>query len=145
MVENGSMIGGEENGGIMYGPHLAVRDGCMVLALMLHYMAQRKMPLSALIDEQPKLVKNKDKTDCPNHLKEETLKILITKVDAPEINTMDGVKLIYSDGSWILFRPSGTEPIFRLYAESDSVETVRNMMEHHKRLVKEVVDELTAA
>ena len=129
----------------MYGPHLAVRDGCMVLSLMLHYMATRKMSLSALIDEQPRLVKDKDKTPCPNHLKEEALKALVTKVDAPEISIMDGVKLVYGDGSWILFRPSGTEPVFRLYAESESAEKVQEMMERHKKLVKEVVDELSAA
>ena len=145
MVENGYKIGGEENGGIMYGPHLEVRDGSMVLALMLHYIATRKMPLSELIAEQPKLFKDKDKTPCPNHLKDEALELLVTKVDAPEINTMDGVKLIYGDGSWILFRPSGTEPIFRLYAESVSEERVRELIESHKVIVKKVVDELSAA
>jgi len=145
MVENGYRIGGEENGGIMYGPHLEVRDGSMVLALMLHYIATRKMPLSELIAEQPKLFKDKDKTPCPNHLKDEALELLVTKVDAPEINTMDGVKLIYGDGSWILFRPSGTEPIFRLYAESVSEERVRELIESHKVIVKKVVDELSAA
>jgi phosphomannomutase/phosphoglucomutase len=145
MVENGFRIGGEENGGIMYGPHLEVRDGSMVLALMLHYIATRKMPLSELIAEQPKLFKDKDKTPCPNHLKDEALELLVTKVDAPEINTMDGVKLVYGDGSWILFRPSGTEPIFRLYAESVSEERVRELIESHKVIVKKVVDELSAA
>jgi len=145
MVENGYRIGGEENGGIMYGPHLEVRDGSMVLALMLHYIATRKMPLSELIAEQPKLFKDKDKTPCPNHLKEEVLELLVSKVDAPEINTMDGVKLVYGDGSWILFRPSGTEPIFRLYAESVSEERVMELIESHKIIVKKVVDELNAA
>ena len=129
----------------MYGPHLEVRDGCMVLALMLHYIATRKMPLSELIAEQPNLFKDKDKTPCPSHLKEEALEMLVTKVDAPEINTMDGVKLVYGDGSWILFRPSGTEPIFRLYAESISQERVRELIDSHKAIVKEVVDELSAA
>ncbi len=145
MVENGYRIGGEENGGIMYGPHLEVRDGSMVLALMLHYIATRKMPLSELIAEQPKLFKDKDKTPCPNHLKDEALELLVTKVDAPEINTMDGVKLVYGDGSWILFRPSGTEPVFRLYAESVSEERVNELIESHKEIVKKVVEELSAA
>ena len=145
MVENGYRIGGEENGGIMYGPHLEVRDGCMVLALMLHYIATRKMPLSALMAEQPNLFKDKDKTPCPSHLKEAVLERLVTKVDAPEISTMDGVKLVYEDGSWILFRPSGTEPLFRLYAESVSEERVRELIDSHKAIVKEVVDELSAA
>jgi len=66
-------------------------------------------------------------------------------VDAPEINTMEGVKLVYSDGSWVLFRPSGTEPIFRIYAESSSPERVRKLIDDHKALVKRVVDELSAA
>ncbi len=43
-----------------------------------------------------------------------------TKVTAPRVETMDGLKLIFEDGSWILVRPSGTEPIFRLYAEADA-------------------------
>ena len=71
MMDNGYLLGGEENGGIMYGPFLAVRDGCMTMALMLHYMATRKMPLSELIAEQPHLYKDKDKTPCPDALKEE--------------------------------------------------------------------------
>jgi len=145
MLDNDYKLGGEENGGIMYGPFLAARDGCMALALMLHYMATRKKPLSELISEQPHLFKDKDKTPCPNEFKEEALKRLATRVDAPEINTMDGVKLVYSDGSWVLFRPSGTEPIFRIYAESVSPERVKQLIEDHKALVKKVVDELSAA
>jgi phosphomannomutase/phosphoglucomutase len=145
MVDNGYLLGGEENGGIMYGPFLAVRDGCMTMALMLHYIATRGMPLSALIDEQPHLYKNKDKTPCPDELKEEALKHLIAEVDAHQINTMDGVQLVYENDSWVLFRPSGTEPIFRIYAESSSPERVKELIEEHKLLVKKVVDELSAA
>jgi phosphomannomutase/phosphoglucomutase len=129
----------------MYGPFLAARDGCMALALMLDYMATRGRPLSELIDEQPHLFKGKDKTPCPENLKEEALKELVSVVDAPEINTMDGVKIIYDDGSWVLFRPSGTEPIFRVYAESSSPERVNKLIEDHKLLVKKVVDRLSAA
>ncbi|MCJ7731331.1 phosphoglucosamine mutase [Candidatus Bathyarchaeota archaeon] len=145
MIDNNYLLGGEENGGIMYGPFLAARDGCMALALMLHYMATREKPLSELIAEQPQLYKDKDKTPCPDELKEDALKQLAAQVDAPEINTMDGVKLVYGDGSWVLFRPSGTEPIFRIYAESSSAERVRELIEDHKVLVKKVVDRLSAA
>lgn len=45
------------------------------------------------------------------------------------IETMDGFKFYLEDGSWVLIRPSGTEPIFRLYAESDT-------LEHAKELAK---------
>jgi phosphomannomutase/phosphoglucomutase len=129
----------------MYGPFLPVRDGCITMALMLHYMATRKMTLSELIAEQPHLYKLKDKTPCPNVFKEEALNRLVKSIDAPEINTMDGVKIVYSDDSWVLFRPSGTEPIFRIYAESSSEERAIELIENHKQLVKKVVDELSAA
>jgi phosphomannomutase/phosphoglucomutase len=145
MIDNGYRLGGEENGGIMYGPFLPVRDGCVALALMLHYMVTRDNALSVLIAEQPHLCKDKDKTPCPNVLKEEALKCLAEQVDAPEINTMDGVKLVYEDDSWVLFRPSGTEPIFRIYAESSSPERVKQLIAEHKELVKKVVDQLSAA
>jgi phosphomannomutase/phosphoglucomutase len=145
MIDNGYKLGGEENGGIMYGPFLPVRDGCVALALMLHYMVTRDKTLSELIAEQPHLYKDKEKTPCPNVLKEEALKHLVEQVDAPEINTMDGVKIVYEDNSWVLFRPSGTEPIFRIYAESSSPERVKELIERHKILVKKVVDELNAA
>ena len=58
---------------------------------------------------------------------------------------MDGVKIVYDDDSWVLFRPSGTEPIFRVYAESSSEKRVKELIEKHKLLVKNVVDELSAA
>ena len=145
MVDNGYQIGGEENGGVMYGPFLAVRDGCITMALMLHYIATRKKSLSELIAEQPHLYKDKEKTPCPNELKEAAIKLLVERVDAPEVNTMDGVKIVYDDDSWLLFRPSGTEPIFRVYAESSSEKRVKELIEKHKPLVKKVVNELSAA
>ena len=145
MVDNGYQLGGEENGGVMYGPFLAVRDGCITMALMLHYIATRGKSLSELIAEQPHLYKDKDKTSCPNMLKEEALKLLVERVDAPEINTMDGVKIVYADDSWVLFRPSGTEPVFRIYAESSSEERAKKLINEHKELVKKVVEELSAA
>jgi phosphomannomutase/phosphoglucomutase len=145
MIDNGYKLGGEENGGIMYGPFLPVRDGCVALALMLHYMTKRDKSLSQLIKEQPHLYKDKDKTPCPNNLKEEAIQKLVELIEAPEVNTMDGVKIIYEDDSWVLFRPSGTEPIFRVYAESSTPERVKELIEKHKQLVKKVVDELSAA
>lgn len=145
MVNKGYQLGGEENGGIMYGPLLPVRDGCITMALMLNYIAAREKRLSELIAEQPHLIKEKEKTPCPNELKEETLKKLVKMVEAPEINTMDGVKIVYKDESWVLFRPSGTEPIFRIYAESNTPERTKELIEKHKKLVKKVVQELSAA
>ena len=142
MVDQGIMFGGEENGGIMYGPHLQVRDGSMAMALMLEIMAKAKKPLSELFDELPRYHQLKDRVPCPEELKERALEALRGSVDAPEVGTIDGVRLGYEDGSWILFRPSGTEPVFRIYAEAGSPERVAELVDEHKALIASVIESL---
>ena len=142
MVDQGIMFGGEENGGIMYGPHLQVRDGSMAMALMLEIMAKTGRPLSELFAELPMYHQLKDRVPCPEELKERALEALRGSVDAPEVGTIDGVKLGYEDGSWVLFRPSGTEPVFRIYAEAGSPERVAELVDEHKALIASVIESL---
>jgi len=142
MVEGGVMFGGEENGGIMYGPHQAVRDGSMIMALVLELMARTGKPLSRLFAELPQYAQVKDRAMCPNELKERTLEALNKRVKAPRIETIDGLKLCYDDGAWILFRPSGTEPVFRLYAEAATQERAQELVDENKRLIEETVSSL---
>ncbi|MCW4050246.1 MAG: phosphoglucosamine mutase [Candidatus Bathyarchaeota archaeon] len=142
MVDLGAPLGGEENGGIMYGPFLPVRDGAMVMSLLLHIMAERGKPLSELIAEQPMGVKGKDKIPCPNHVKDEVLRRLPEVADAPIVDTTDGVKLIWEDDSWVMVRPSGTEPIARVYAEADTEEKVKQLIEEYKKKASELIESL---
>lgn len=144
MVENGIEFGGEENGGVMYGPHLAVRDGSMTMALILGIMVERGEPLSRLVAELTAYAQVKDKVRCPNELKQKVLEELRTKVVAPRVDTMDGLKLVFTDDSWILIRPSGTEPLFRLYAEANSHLKVDKLVSENKRLIEETVKTLSA-
>lgn len=141
MVNEGLSLGGEENGGIMYGPHIETRDGSMALALILEIMAKSGKTLSELFGELPQYRQMKDRVACPEGLKARTLEILSQSVDAPEVDTIDGLKLVYPDGSWILVRPSGTEPIFRLYAEAGSDERVSELVDEHKVLIERAVQE----
>jgi phosphomannomutase/phosphoglucomutase len=142
MVDQGIMFGGEENGGIMYGPHLQVRDGSMAMALMLEIVAKAGRPLSELFSELPQYHQMKGRVPCPEGLKEEALEALRGSVDAPEVETIDGVRLGYRDGSWVLFRPSGTEPVFRIYAEAGSPERVAELVDEHKALIASVIESL---
>jgi len=142
MVERGVMFGGEENGGIMYGPHQAVRDGSMIMALVLELMARTGKPLSRLFAELPQYAQAKDRVACPNELKERALEALKRRVRAPRVDTLDGLKLSYEDDAWILFRPSGTEPIFRLYAEAATPERAQGLVDENKRLIEETVGSL---
>lgn len=142
MVEEGIRLGGEENGGIMYGPHQSVRDGAMAMALVLDIMAREGRPLSELFGELPQYYQMKDRVACPRELKQRALKALRGSVEAPRVETIDGLKLWYPDGSWILIRPSGTEPVFRLYAEAMTSDRVTGLVEKHKMMVEEVVGSL---
>jgi len=142
MIELGAPIGGEENGGIMYGPHLPARDGTMAMALLLHIMAERGKSLSELIAEQPIGAKGKDGIPCPNELKEGLLRRLPEVADAPQVNTMDGVKLSWSDGSWVMVRPSGTEPLARIYAEAENEEKLTALINEYKNKAKELIESL---
>ena len=143
MVEYGINLGGEENGGVMYGPHHPVRDGSMTMALILEIMAQRLKTLSELVSELPSYFQSKDKVSCPNELKALLLEHLKTKVKSNRIDTMDGLKLSFNDGNWILIRPSGTEPIFRLYAEADSQSKAEQLINEYKGLIESVIKEIS--
>jgi phosphomannomutase/phosphoglucomutase len=142
MISKGYLLGGEENGGIMYGPHHPVRDGTMVLALLLQILAEKKSPLSELIEKQPIYSKAKTKVPCPDHIKKTVLMKLPELADTPNVDTTDGVKLTYNDGSWVLVRPSGTEPVCRIYAEAKDEATVNKIIELYTEKLLRIIQSL---
>ncbi|MEM2102518.1 MAG: phosphoglucosamine mutase [Candidatus Bathyarchaeia archaeon] len=125
-------LGGEENGGVFYGPHQAVRDGAMTTALILDIMAKTGKKLSTLLGELPRYFIEKDKIECPNKLKEPLLMAFTELMQKYKPDTTDGVKLWFEDKSSILIRPSGTEPIFRFYAEAKTRQKAEQLVRKHK-------------
>jgi phosphomannomutase/phosphoglucomutase len=118
MKELKAKLGGEENGGIFYGPHQPVRDGAMSTALILDIMAKTGEKLSKLLGELPQYFIEKGKVECEETLKEKVLQKLIKQAAGLKTSTLDGLKIWFEDKSAILIRPSGTEPIYRFYAEA---------------------------
>src|SRR4030066_348808 len=90
MKEVKGKLGGEENGGVFYGPHQAVRDGAMTTALILGIMAKTGEKLTELIAEQPQYFLEKGKVECPEDKKEKGLKNLFAQVRGPTVSTLDG-------------------------------------------------------
>ena len=135
-------LGGEENGGIFYGPHQSVRDGAMAAALILGIMAKTGKKLSKLLEELPKYFIEKGKIKCPEELKERVLEKLIEQVKELNINTIDGVKIWFKDKSAILMRPSGTEPIYRLYAEAKNQEKALKLVNEYGLNLKKIIENL---
>lgn len=142
MLELGVKLGGEENGGIFYAPHLPVRDGTMAALLIAEILAETGKSLSQLMGELPRYYTVKSKTPCPNELKDSVIREIESSVKASRLETLDGVKAWFEDGSWILIRPSGTEPIIRLFAEASALKRAQHLVEEYKDRVAGVVKRL---
>ena len=142
MKKEKSKLGGEENGGIFYGPHQIVRDGAMSTALILDIMASTEKSLSLLLGELPKYFLEKRKVNCPNKLKIMVLKRLKEEVSGLNINAIDGIKIWFEDKSAILIRPSGTEPIYRIYAEAKTGRRAQELAQKYSLTIKKILQEM---
>jgi phosphomannomutase/phosphoglucomutase len=140
MKKINAKLGGEENGGVFYGPHQAVRDGAMTTALVMEIMAETGEKLSQLIAEQPQYFLEKGKVECPEDKKEKVLEKLLEQVKGANISTIDGVKIWFEDKSAILVRPSGTEPIYRLYAEAKNQEKALKLIEDYSSKLRKILE-----
>ncbi len=116
MIETGAVFGGEENGGLIFPRHQYCRDGAMTVAKLLEIIATEG-PLSELVDRIPQYCQDKRKMTCPDERKETVLSGLVEYYRGERVDTTDGVK-IWFEGGWTLVRPSGTEPLFRIYTEA---------------------------
>ena len=143
MMEKNAVFGGEENGGLIFPEMQYCRDSAMSIAKILEIMAKEKKTLSELIDEIPKYEVFKTKMPCPNEIKEIVMKTLAeqTKDDDSviKVDETDGVKLYVDDG-WVLMRPSGTEPIFRVYSESKDKKRAEELATKYKGLAQEIIN-----
>jgi phosphomannomutase/phosphoglucomutase len=139
MKEVKAKLGGEENGGVFYGPHQAVRDGAMTTALILGIMTKTGKKLTELIAEQPQYFIEKGKVACAEDKKEEVHRKLLEQVKGANISTVDGVKIWFEDKSAILVRPSGTEPTYRLYAEAKTQEKALKLIEDYSVTLKNIL------
>ncbi|CAL6314228.1 unnamed protein product [Bathycoccus prasinos] len=124
MTHTDLLVGGEESGGLAVKGHIPERDGIWMGLLILEFMAKTGKSLTALLEEE-----------------------IITKCKAGEINTIgnytvkethdvDGYRFILDPGKWVMIRPSGTEPVLRVYAQGATHEEVRSILDAtHKSLL----------
>ncbi len=135
MLERGAAFGGEENGGILFPEHQFCRDGGMTLAKMLELVAAQGKPLSALLAALPQYSLSKAAVEVAAERREATLDALLGLVRGRRVETLDGVKIYEADG-WVLVRPSGTEPLFRVYAEARTPERAQALAREGADLVR---------
>jgi alpha-D-glucose phosphate-specific phosphoglucomutase len=136
--EQGAILGGEESGGMSISGHLPGKDGVLADLLMAEIWAVHKQPLSEIYKQILKKYGNFYSTRIDLHLEAATKDALMDKMKtaAPteiagsavtSVVTLDGVKLNLADKSWLLMRPSGTEPLVRVYMEARSQKRLKEL------------------
>ena len=139
MKETGAVFGGEENGGLIFPEHQYCRDGAMAAAKVVELLALSGAQLSSLLQDVPAYHNVKNKVRCPNEIKAEVLEGLVRELEGKDVDTTDGVKVLYADG-WILMRPSGTEPLFRVFAESKSKGRAKELVDEGVGIITELIE-----
>jgi phosphomannomutase/phosphoglucomutase len=138
MIEHNAVFGGEENGGMIFPEFQYCRDGGMAAAKMIEILAKTGMALSELIDSLPKYAQIKTKVECPDAKKEIALKKLVEHYRDKKVDTTDGVKIMF-ERAWVLVRPSGTEPIYRVYSEAEDMDKAKKLADENKKLIEEII------
>ncbi len=144
MRQKDVLIGGEESGGIGFRGHIPERDGVLANLMLLELLAVTGKKLSRLLTElQAEFGKSVyDRIDMHYPLEKRDRFIESLRNDPPkdllgsplaEMKTFDGVKYLAEDGSWLMFRTSGTEPIIRIYSEAGSAPRVKKLLEYGRQ------------
>jgi phosphomannomutase len=146
MVADGVLMGGEESGGMSIKGHIPEGDGILLGLLLLEVMSEAKAPLHELVagllaEFGPAQYARTDLQLKRPVAKAGMVKMLvdcappaIDGVNVENIRTLDGVKYYLDDGSWLLIRPSGTEPVLRVYAEAPDDARVKALLEFGREM-----------
>ncbi len=139
LQQKNGIFGCEENGGMIFPDFVWGRDGAIAAARILHIMATKEKTLDELLNELPRYYQIKMKLTVNPEKKEKILKE-IDRLTAIETNrvTIDGFKVTYADGSWLLIRPSGTEPLLRIFAESKDQEHAQGIVQKYLDIIQNI-------
>ncbi|MCX2741360.1 phosphoglucosamine mutase [Pontibacter anaerobius] len=139
MKEQNAIIGGEGNGGIIYPELHYGRDALAGIALFLTHLAKSGMSMTRLRASYPNYYISKNKIELtPEVNVDEVLRQMQERYAKQPINTIDGVKIEF-DKEWVHLRKSNTEPIIRIYAESDSNATAEHLANKIIADIKEII------
>jgi phosphoglucomutase len=141
------ILGGEESAGLSIRGHYPEKDGILACLLAIEAVTVRQSSLTAQLDELYRRVGKLESGRIGVKLTEEVSARLKTKLSeepkeiggrkVENINRMDGVKFLFAGDSWMLMRPSGTEPMVRIYAESESKQELEDLLEAGSRYLLE--------
>lgn len=135
MRAHGAVIGGEGNGGVIHPRAHYGRDGLVAVALMCQALVAGERTLRELADTLPHLYMVKEKTTRPDGAWDQAVGALRTALSGHTVESSDGIRLSRED-EWIHVRPSGTEPVVRLIAESPSQKRTEELLVSARRALR---------
>ena len=139
MKETNTVIGGEGNGGIIYPASHYGRDSLVGVALFLSHLAHQKVSCKTLRESYPSYFMSKNKIQLTPQIDvDKILEDMATKYANEDINTIDGVKIDF-EKEWVHLRKSNTEPIIRIYTESDSQDNADALAERIIEEIKQII------
>jgi len=148
MLKSDVLIGGEESGGMSFKGHIPEGDGILMGLLLVEMVAASRVPLDEMIsqllaDFGPSHYRRLDLRLSHPVPKARMVEQLVAQAPASiggiavrQVSAVDGVKYMLADDSWLLIRPSGTEPVLRIYAEARQPEMVEALLEHGKSVAE---------
>jgi phosphomannomutase len=146
MVSEKIVAGGEEAGGMGLPNYIPERDGTLAGLLLLEMMVYEKKNIKQLLDDMEKefgryFYERSDLSIDTKTVKVNKLKAIkdLMGQKVVEVKDFDGVKLICEDESWLMFRPSGTEPLVRIYSEAKSLKKAKALTQLGEDILKERV------
>ncbi|TGE20339.1 phosphoglucosamine mutase [Hymenobacter aquaticus] len=139
MKETAAIIGGEGNGGIIYPELHYGRDSLVGIALFLSHLAKSNLTMTRLRASYPGYFISKNKIELTPEIDTDQVLVQMKERYAKQpVNTIDGVKIEF-DKEWVHLRKSNTEPIIRIYAESDSNATADHLANKIIADIKEII------
>lgn len=147
MIHEDVIVGGEESGGLSVKGHIPERDGIWIGMTLIEYMAKSGKTLSELVQEVFKITGpfafDRDDLHISNAQKEKVINACETgaykKLGSRDIirtEKIDGYKYYLSEDEWVMVRPSGTEPVLRVYAQApDEIQVRKNLDEAQRTLL----------
>jgi len=139
MKATNAVIGGEGNGGVIYPQMHYGRDALIGIALFLTQLAERKISARELRDSYPNYFISKNKIQLTPEINvDEILSALEDKYKNEKITTIDGLKIDFKEG-WVHLRKSNTEPIIRIYAESEGEDKANALAENMINEIKKLI------
>ncbi len=149
ILKENVLVAGEESGGYAVRGEIPDRDGILSGLVLLEMIVYTKKSLSKLVEELKKEFGSSYFLRIDHHIKEiiydknsfvqkisNLIPDKINKIPVKEILTFDGIKIILEDDSWLLIRPSGTEPLIRIYSETPKKELTEKMINFGIKILK---------